>query len=68
MENSIEVHQKTKNRAIPLLGIYPGKKPIGGKPEFRVVIVSHWLSGGGFSLAGVVAGQGENFLLLAVVN
>ena len=41
MENSIEVHQKTKNRAIPLLGIYPGKKPIGGKPEFRVVIVSH---------------------------
>ena len=25
MENSIEVHQKTKNRAIPLLGIYPDK-------------------------------------------
>lgn len=39
----------------------------GGKQEFRVVMVSHWLSGGRFSLAGLLLGKEEIFLLPAGV-
>lgn len=40
------------------------KKSTGGKQEYRVVTVSHWLRCGLFSLAEVVAGMEKFFFLL----
>ena len=33
------------------------KSPLAETKSSRVVMVSHWMSGGNFSLAGAVAGQ-----------